>query len=183
MGIGEDSVRVSATLVDVARTSVLGDVEIRGVLDRMDQLVDTLTMEILRELSDTRPIGAMRHTSIGSRSMPALKAFLAGEQAFRRTAWDSARAHYERAVELDSTFAMGHLRLGSTILFTELGGSDEGWEHIVRAGELNNGLSRHDSLLVSVSADVAAARLEPSTERWIRRTRRECLSDGAGGHP
>jgi serine/threonine-protein kinase len=159
MGIGEDSVRVSATLVDVERTSVLGDVEIRGAFDRMDQLVDSLTVEILRSLSATRQIGAMRHTSIGSRSMPALKSFLAGEQAFRRTAWDIARAHYRRAIELDSTFAMGHLRLGSTILFLELGESEQGWEHIARAGEENRGLSHHDSLLVAVSADVAARKL------------------------
>jgi serine/threonine-protein kinase len=159
MGIGDDSVRVSATLVDIAGPTVLGDVEIRGTPERMDQLVDSLTMEVLRDLSDTRQIGAMRHTSIGSRSMPALKAFLAGEQAFRRTAWDSARAHYGRAIELDSTFAMGHMRLGSTILFIELGVGEEGWEHIVRAGEMNHGLSHHDSLLVAVSADVAAGKL------------------------
>jgi len=159
MGIGADSVRVAATVVDAGETSVLGDLEIRGTPERMDQLVDSLTVEILRSLSDTRQIGAMRHTSIGSRSMPALKAFLAGEQAFRRTAWDSARTHYRRAIELDSTFAMGHLRLGSTILFIELGESEEGWQHIARAGEESSGLSRHDSLLVAVSADVAAARL------------------------
>ncbi len=159
MGIGGDSVRINATLVEVAGPTVLGDLEIRGVPERMDALVDTLTVQILRELSATRQIGAMRHTSIGSRSMPALRAFLAGEQAFRRTAWDSARSHYERAIELDSTFAMGHLRLGSTILYIELGESEEGWEHIARAGELNSGLSRHDSLLLAAAADVAASRL------------------------
>jgi len=159
MGIGGDSVRINATLVEVAGPTVLGDVEIRGIPERMDALVDTLTVQILRELSATRQIGAMRHTSIGSRSMPALKAFLAGEQAFRRTAWDSARAYYERAIELDSTFAMGHLRLGSTILYIELGESDEGWEHIARAGELNSGLSRHDSLLLVAAADLAARKL------------------------
>jgi DNA-binding SARP family transcriptional activator/TolB-like protein len=159
MAMGEDSVRVTATLVDVAEISVLGDLEIRGAPGRLDQLVDSLTVEILRTLSDTRQIGAMRHTSIGSRSMPALRAFLAGEQSFRRTAWDSARIQYQRAVEFDSTFAMAHLRLGSTILFIEVGGSEEGWKHVARAGELNRGVSRHDSLMLDVSADVAAARL------------------------
>jgi hypothetical protein len=159
MGIGGDSVRINATLVDVAGPTVLGDLEIRGVPDRMDALVDTLTVQILRELSATRQIGAMRHTSIGSRSMPALKAFLAGEQAFRRTAWDSARAHYERAIELDSTFAMAHVRLGSTILYIEVNGSEEGWEHVAMAGALNSGLSRHDSLLLAAAADVAAFKL------------------------
>ncbi len=168
MGIGGDSVRINATLVEVAGPTVLGDLEIRGVPERMDALVDTLTVQILRELSSTRQIGAMRHTSIGSRSMPALKEFLAGEQAFRRTAWDSARAHYERAIELDNAFAMAHFRLGSTILYIELGVGDEGWEHVARAGELNSGLSRHDSLLLAAAADVAAFRLRQLPEGGTR---------------
>lgn len=180
MGIGGDSVRINATLVDVAGPTVLGDLEIRGVPERMDALVDTLTVQILRELSATRHIGAMRHTSIGSRSMPALKAFLAGEQAFRRTAWDSARTHYERAIELDSTFAMGHLRLGSTIQYIELGDSSEGWEHVARAGELNSGLSRHDSLLLAAAADLAAFKLwrlpEGGTRELAERAYRNALA-------
>jgi DNA-binding SARP family transcriptional activator len=180
MGIGGDSVRVNATVVDVVAQKVLRDLEVRGLFERMDAVVDTLTVQILRELSVTRQIGAMRHTSIGSRSMPALKAFLAGEQAFRRTAWDSARAHYERAIELDSTFAMGHLRLGSTILYIELGVGDDGWEHIARAGELNSGLSRHDSLLLAAAADMAAFRLwrlpEGGTRELAERAYRNALA-------
>lgn len=180
MGIGGDSVRVNATVVDVVAQKVLRDLEVRGLSERMDAVVDTLTVQILRELSVTRQIGAMRHTSIGSRSMPALKAFLAGEQAFRRTAWDSARAHYERALELDSTFAMAHLRLGSTILYIELGVGDDGWEHIARAGELNSGLSRHDSLLLAAAADMAAFRLwrlpEGGTRELAERAYRNALA-------
>ncbi len=160
MGIGEDSVRVNATVVDVAGRLVLSDVEIRGEPGRMDQLVDTLTVQVLRGLSATRRIGAMRHTSIGSRSMPALKAFLNGERALRLTAWDEARVHYERAVELDSTFALAHLRLGTSILFIDLGEKEEGWKHVLRAGDLNHGLSRHDSLLIEVANGMAAAGLE-----------------------
>jgi eukaryotic-like serine/threonine-protein kinase len=159
MGIGGDSVRVNATLVDAVGASVLGDLEIRGAPARMDQLVDSLTVEILRTLSDTRQIGAMRRTSIGSRSMPALRAFLAGEQAFRRTDWEGARDDYQRAVELDSAFAMAHLRLGSTLQYLNVGGSDEGWEQIILAGKLNRNLSLHDSLMVSVGSDLAHHRI------------------------
>ncbi len=157
MGVGGDSVRVSATVVDVIEESALGDIEIRGTAGRMDQIVDSLTVEVLRELRETRQIGAMAHTSIGSRSMPALKAFLQGEQALRRTAWDSAQALYGRAIELDSMFALAHMRFGTTQLFIDLGRS--GWEHVYRAGELNRGLSRHDSLLVEAAAGIAAVAL------------------------
>ena len=48
---------------------------------------------------------------MGTRSIVALKAFLQGEQHFRRGALDSAIANYGRAVRLDSTFALALRRL------------------------------------------------------------------------
>jgi serine/threonine-protein kinase len=43
---------------------------------------------------------------MGSRSLPALKAFLQGEQFYRRGLWNSALARYDQAVAADSTFAL-----------------------------------------------------------------------------
>ena len=157
MGVGSDSVRINATIVDVAREEVIGDIAIRGDMGRMDQMVDSLTVEVLRDLAGTRRIGASRLTGIGSRSMPALMAFLQGEQSWRRTAWDSAQMQYARAVQLDSTFALAWLRLGSALLFmdreTEYG---SGWAHVYQAGELNAGYSKHDSLVLAIGHQVAA---------------------------
>ena len=47
----------------------------------------------------------MRPT-LGSHSLPALKAFLQGEQFLRRSAWDSAVTSYQRAIALDSGFTL-----------------------------------------------------------------------------
>lgn len=164
MGVGGDSVRVSATVFDVINDNTLGDIEIRGTADRMDQLVDSLTVEVLRELGPTGQVGASAHTSIGSRSMPALKAFLQGEQALRRTAWDTARTLYAEAIAHDSMFALAHLRFGTSELFIKLEEPD-GWVDIYRAGQLNTGgLSEHDSLIVAATSGIATVILGRAPE-------------------
>ncbi len=63
-------------------------------------------------LGRDRPIGAVRQVSIGSRSLPALKAFLYGEQFYRRGLWDSALVYYDQAIAQDSTFAVAFRHMG-----------------------------------------------------------------------
>ena len=48
--------------------------------------------------------------SLTTDSLAALRAYLEGEQAYRRLAFDSALTAYTRATEVDSTFALAHLR-------------------------------------------------------------------------
>jgi serine/threonine-protein kinase len=114
----------------------------------MDLLADSLTVRVLRELAQTRPIAATRSSGIGSRSLPALRSFLHGEQFFRRAEWDSAEASYERAVTLDSTFALAYWRLGATRVwkFSMLDSLANAYSQ--RAAALNHGLPPRESLLV-----------------------------------
>ena len=58
VGSGPDPVRLTASVLDVSRGAVLGEVELRGTADRMVELADSLTVRVLRELGETRPIGA-----------------------------------------------------------------------------------------------------------------------------
>ncbi len=81
----------------------------------MDRLTDSLTVKLLRELGRTRRNEVFRTTSLGATSLPALKAFLQGEQWFRRAAWDSALAYYEHAIALDSTFPLALRRAGQVL--------------------------------------------------------------------
>ena len=100
-----DSVRLTATILDAARAEITAEAEVRGPADQqLARLADSLALRLLAELGEVRPLSATRSGRLGSRSLPAVRAFLRGEQWFRRTAWDSARASYERAVELDSSF-------------------------------------------------------------------------------
>ena len=98
----------------------------------------------------TRPIGAVRQASLGAASLPALKAFLRGEQLYRQGAWDSALVQYDRACELDSAFALANRRMAAILWFdpptTHTYESAD--EYAYRAERLNRGLSERDSLLI-----------------------------------
>ncbi len=144
---GADSVRLSATVLDVASGAVTQH-QVRESADRLDRLADSLTVDLLREFGGSRPMTAMRVGSLGTISLPALKAFLRGEQFLRRTVWDSARIYYERAVELDSGFANAWKQLG---LATDWMGevSPARSYYLQAAKRSNRSLNPHDSIVIA----------------------------------
>ena len=167
-----DSIRLAATLLDVADGRVVADFELRGLAESMGQITDSLTVALLRELGKTRPIGAVRLTSLGSKSLPALKAFLQGEQHFRRTEWDSALTFYRRAIEHDSGFALALRRASMSLGWKIIGTDSLANDYALRAGAFNRGLSPRDSLLVSsdsISAVMYRYFNDPSLATHARR--------------
>jgi serine/threonine-protein kinase len=152
---GTDSVRLAATVVDVRTGQVAAEADVRGHSGRIDQLADTLAMRVLRGLGQTRLIGAVRTSGLGSRSLPALRAFLRGEQSFRRTQWDSARTHYETALAEDTAFALAYWRLGTVRGWVY--GVNDSLVHVyyLRAGALNRGLAPRESLLIACDSLLA----------------------------
>jgi tetratricopeptide (TPR) repeat protein len=152
---GGDSVRVDATLFDVARERKLGEVQLIGDSRHMDRLVDSLAVNILRELGRTQDISAVRTAGLRATSLPALKAFLEGEQLYRRGSWDSAQGAYRRALALDSMFVPAIRHLAKSLWWRAPG--DRMYVPLLRrAGELNHGLPRRDSLLVTADSISAA---------------------------
>jgi serine/threonine-protein kinase len=145
---GHDSARVTAWLVDVVTRRRAEPVELRDATERMDRIADSLTLALLRDIGAVRPIGVVRHASMGSTSLPAIRAFLKGEQHFRRTEWDSARAAYVRAISIDSSFALAQSHLGLTYAWQRFGTDSLARVHALRAGALNVGLGPRDSLLI-----------------------------------
>lgn len=163
---GRDSVRVSATIVERA-TGAATDVQLRDDISHIDRLADSLSVAILRELGRTRAIGATRLASLGSSSLPALKAYLQGEQFYRRSDWDSAAVHYQRAIALDSTFAPALRHLSNALswrLTSQLELSHAGYDYALRAGTLNHGLTPRESLLVAADSIFAALQLPSPTQ-------------------
>ncbi len=152
-----DSIRLTATLLDAGSGQPVADFELRGQATAMDLMTDSLTVALLRELGKTRSIGAVRLTSLGSRSLPALKAFLQGEQHFRRMELDSALAFYRRAIEIDSTFALALNRASISLGWKVVGGDSLSNVYALRAGENNRGLPPRDSLLVAADSVSAVA--------------------------
>ena len=172
IGAGPDTVRVATWMVDVVTGERTEPMEVRGGTDRMDRIADSVTLMLLRDIGAVRPIGAVRRASIGATSLPALRAFLEGEQHFRRTAWDSARAAYSRAIALDSTFALAHAHMGLTFAWQRLGLDSAARLHALRAGALNRGLAPRESLLIvadSLRSVVYGYAGDPEYRRHVQR--------------
>jgi len=106
-----DSVRATGVLLDADDGRVLAEFEHRDIQERVDRLSDSLTVAVLRELGRSRRLDMARATSSPSASLPALKAYLQGEQFYRAAMWDSAQTRFERVLALDSTFALAYHRL------------------------------------------------------------------------
>ena len=145
---GRDSVRVRATLFDVRRRSAVEEWELADAADHVDRLADSLTFRLLRGLGRTRPVGSVRLAGFGSSSLPAVKAFLQGEQHLRRSEWDSALGYYERALRLDSTFPLALRRVSVALGWIRTGTDSLSIAFALRAGAANHGLPPRDSLLV-----------------------------------
>ncbi|HEX6433575.1 MAG TPA: serine/threonine-protein kinase, partial [Gemmatimonadales bacterium] len=146
---GPDSVRVQATLLDVARGNTIEEWELRDRADRIDRLTDSLTLRVLQGLGRDRPIGSVRLAGYGSRSLPTIKAFLQGEQHLRRSEWDSALVYYERAIALDSTFSPALRRASEALGWLRTGHDSLANAYSLRAGIHNHGLPIRDSLVIA----------------------------------
>jgi eukaryotic-like serine/threonine-protein kinase len=146
---GPDSVRVQATLLDVARGNTIEEWELRDRADRIDRLTDSLTIRVLQGLGRDRPIGSARLAGYGSRSLPTIKAFLQGEQHLRRSEWDSALVYYERAIALDSTFSPALRRASAALGWLRTGHDSLANAYSLRAGIHNHGLPIRDSLVIA----------------------------------
>jgi eukaryotic-like serine/threonine-protein kinase len=168
---GADSVRLAVTVVDVAAAEPLGDVEYAGPVSRMDVAVDSLTVGLLAALGRSRPIGAVHLGTPGSKSLPALKAYLQGEQYFRRADWDAAQRDFERAASLDPTFALAFYRIFETRFYKGTGIDSLMWSYALRAGQLNHGLAARESLMIAADSVLATVTDAPALDPEVARRR------------
>lgn len=148
-----DSVRANVVLLDVASGRRLGEIEDRESLARMDRLGDSLTVAILQHAGQTFEPGTGRLSSLGTASLPALKAFLQGEHFLRQASWDSALSRYSAAVQADSSFALALWRTQMAMAWLNWGLQDPaGDAFALRAGAFNHGLAPRESLLITVDS-------------------------------
>lgn len=101
-----DNVRMIAEVHDAQTGRVRGSAEVTGPLDSVAGLIDRLTLELLRRnlLPADRGRLPVSLSASTTRSLPALKEYLAGERQFRLANWAEARRHYTAAINYDSTF-------------------------------------------------------------------------------
>jgi DNA-binding SARP family transcriptional activator len=159
VGRVRDTVSLRATVLDLAAKRAVPDFEVKGDTADVGDLADSLGVRILQALGRDRPIGAVRRVSIGSRSLPALKAFLLGEQFYRRGRWDSALVYYDRAFTQDSTFAIAFKQMGMAVDWHPANEESyqRGIEYFRKAVVLNHGLAPRDSMQIAAdSFDIAS---------------------------
>jgi tetratricopeptide (TPR) repeat protein len=115
VSIGKD-VRLAADIYDVSGGKSLWQGQVEGSPDEVLELVDRLSLDILRALVSQKPGSAsprVHLANVTTSSVPALKAFLQGEALMRRADFAQAIPHFERAVSADSTFALAYYRLAT----------------------------------------------------------------------
>lgn len=111
-----DQVRIDASLYALGDSvELLGAHTVQGDTTRIFELVDELTAALLSELR-TGAVSEriVRTAATTTSSLPALKAYLEGEQEYRRGEHRDAADAFRRALEADSSFALAHYRLAMT---------------------------------------------------------------------
>ena len=104
--------QISAALYDVeAGAQPVAQASVSGEAASLFELVDDLTGRILAGMIGGRDTALTRLAALTTRSLPALKAFLQGEQALRAGQDAQAAAAFREAATLDTTFALAEYRL------------------------------------------------------------------------
>ncbi|HMC55108.1 MAG TPA: serine/threonine-protein kinase [Gemmatimonadaceae bacterium] len=148
---GSDSARLGIVVRDVTKGATISEIDRSDGVGHLDRLVDSATIAVLRDLSRLRPVVGTRLSAIGTHSLPALKEYLQGMQFYRRWDVDSARQRFERAIELDTAFALA-LRASAETNAWIGGDSRLLAPRIDRAASNNHGLGRRDSMLILVGS-------------------------------
>ena len=153
---GRDLVDVKAWVLDTQRDAAPIEVQFRDSTARMDRVTDSLSVKVLAAIGRDHQIGTGKLASLGSGSLPAIKAFLQGSQYYRRTRWDSAAIAFNEAVTLDSTFGVAYLHLAQTLGWAGGANGQGVVDAYRRAGALMRpGLPPRDSLFLAASGHYA----------------------------
>lgn len=147
-------VRMSADIYDLSSGAKVGQVSQEGGADEVLTLTSALSVDLTRELlAETGQGGVqdVRLPGLTTTSLPALRAYLEGEAVFRQANFAAAVAAYERAVALDSLFALAWLRLSNSYGWLDDIGSAAGARAGERAGALLDRLPARDRILVQAS--------------------------------
>jgi eukaryotic-like serine/threonine-protein kinase len=149
---GRDSVHVRFSVYDVGAARTRNNFEIFGERNRMDALADSMALRVLREIGGAGGAGAAPLTSFGTRSLPAMRAFLQGQQLYRRAALDSARAAYRLALESDSLFALAWRGVASVYIREGRENEPDAIRALDMAIRYKSGRSPRDSMLLQADS-------------------------------
>ena len=107
------NLQITASLYDVGQgKAAVGEATASGTADElMTSLVDQLAAGLLIKMRGGPGARVTRLAGVTTASLPAYRAYLEGEAAFRAGRYEAATAALQRAVALDSLFALAYYRL------------------------------------------------------------------------
>jgi TolB-like protein len=165
-------VSLAATIRETGTGAELATAEIRGAVDGILELTDELAVRLLRDLwRSNAPLPTVNVASLTTSSPAALSAYLSGESFLRRLQADSAFFFFERATELDSTFALAWVRLASAAGWIGDERADHRRQWVGRALALVDRLPEREAALVrayGLFLDGSLAAID-SLERYVVR--------------
>ena len=103
--------QVSAMLHRAGTEDPLAEATVNGGADQVFEIVDDLTAQLLSGIRGGPAARVQRIATVTTTSVPALKAFLEGEEHFRHGQFEGAVESFRRATEADTMFALAYYRL------------------------------------------------------------------------
>jgi serine/threonine-protein kinase len=166
------SLRLAADLYDVGSGRTIGPVQVDGPRDSVLSLVDRLGMQTLGLLlaKDSARVPTLHLAAITTSSLIALKAYLEGDEHYRRSEFRAASESWERAVQADSTFALAYVGLSDS--YAWYAGFRVFEKNLVRAHQLEARLPERERTRVAMrwarytEAPDALATVKAVTERY-----------------
>ena len=176
IGVGPE-LRMSVEVYDAWTEERLGNAEVAGSRDSLLSLVDRLTVEVLRTALKSNGADLLRIDLADALtpSIPALKAYLDGEVHFRRSEWEAAIEDYDRAIEVDSTFALALYRFNQSVQWAWLPSGESERRALRLMERFSRDLPPRETLLLR--AQSAAHREDPSQLRELEDAARQYPDD------
>jgi eukaryotic-like serine/threonine-protein kinase len=140
-----DTLRLTGTLIDASWPQRTSTASVHGPATAVAALVDTLVAKLL-----VLGAGERAPDALATIPLPALQAYLEGQDAYRAGAYIKASNAFARALEIDSTFAPAGLRLG---LAAEWSGDRRAAAGRAIALRYRDRLSETDRLILGPSGD------------------------------
>jgi len=103
-------VRADGVLISGEGGAPIAHVSTTAAPEDVAGLTDSIAWSLLRQISNTRGVPALGVAAVNTRSLPALRAYLEGEELSAAYRMRGATAAYARAVAADSTFWLAHWR-------------------------------------------------------------------------
>jgi len=161
--------QLSASLYETGRSGdALARVAMDGPITSLFDMVDRLATDLLAAWTRAEGPSLVGLASVTTSSLPALKAYLEGEQAFRRANYELALASFRRAVEVDSLFALAWYRMSTAAEW--LTEADLSREAAERAIALKDRLPAHERELLEANVANRHGDSEEAERRYRRIT-------------